>query len=116
MAGGPAMGEDATDYFVRTPGNLRKSVLFDEKEQRAVNARLGDRKVRVANYGDGRYTPRLSALEYLCHLSRASIATPFQRVRVRAGRNPLHLDTPLDAGRHPGRPWMKDWWARSPSN
>jgi len=30
------MGEDATDYFVRTPGGLRKSVLFDEKEHRVV--------------------------------------------------------------------------------
>jgi hypothetical protein len=26
------MGEDATDYFFRTPGELRKSGLFDEKD------------------------------------------------------------------------------------
>ena len=99
------MGEDATDYFVGTRGGLRKSVLFDEKEQRAVNARLGDRKVRVANYGDGRYKPRLSALEYLCHLSRASIATPFKRVRARAFFNPT-------SGYAPGEIhfiWIRRW-------
>jgi TnpA family transposase len=47
MAGSPATGEDATDYFFRTPGELRKSGLFDEKDhcgskltslQQAVNA------------------------------------------------------------------------------
>jgi len=32
MAGSPATGEDATDYFFRTPGELRKSGLFDEKD------------------------------------------------------------------------------------
>jgi hypothetical protein len=74
------MGEDATDYFVRTPGGLRKSVLFDEKEHRVVKARLDDRKDRVVKYGDGRSKPRLSALEYLCRLSPAGIGTPFQPV------------------------------------
>jgi hypothetical protein len=28
----PATGEDATDYFFRTPGELCKSGLFDEKD------------------------------------------------------------------------------------
>jgi hypothetical protein len=32
MASSPATGEDATDYFFRTPGELRKSGLFDEKD------------------------------------------------------------------------------------
>jgi acyl-CoA synthetase (AMP-forming)/AMP-acid ligase II len=32
MAGGPAAGEDATDYFVGIPDELRKSALFDKKD------------------------------------------------------------------------------------
>jgi hypothetical protein len=56
MTGSPATGEDATDYFFRTPGELRKSRLFDEK------------------------APCGSKLEYLCRLPHAAIGTPFQCV------------------------------------
>jgi hypothetical protein len=52
MAGSPATGEDATDYFFRTPGELGKSGLFDEKPLR-VKAQVVDRKDRGVKYGNG---------------------------------------------------------------
>jgi hypothetical protein len=64
MAGGPATGEDATDYEVGIPDELRKSVLFDGKEHCGVKAHVVDRKDRVVKYGkglsaDGRYSETL---------------------------------------------------------
>jgi hypothetical protein len=53
MAGGPATGEDATDYDVGIPDELRKSVLFDGKEHCGVKAHVVDQKDRVAKYGKG---------------------------------------------------------------
>jgi len=57
MAGGPATGEDATDYDVGIPDELRKCVLFDEKEHCRVKAHVADRKNRVVKYSNGRYKP-----------------------------------------------------------
>jgi hypothetical protein len=69
MAGSPATGEDATAYFFRTPGELCKSGLFDEKD------------------------PSGSKLEYVCRFSHAGIGTPFQCVQIT--RPSLHHPAPL---------------------
>ncbi len=52
--GGPATGEDATDYVVGIPDEPRKCVLFDEKEHCGVKvkAHVVDRKDRVVKYGN----------------------------------------------------------------
>ena len=42
MAGSPATGEDATDYFFRTPGELGKSGLFDEKDHCGSKLKYGN--------------------------------------------------------------------------
>ncbi len=90
VVGGPAIGEDATDYFVGTRGGLSKSVLFDEREHRVVKPRLGDRKDRVVKYGDGQSKQRLSALKYLGRVSHAGIGTPF----LMCPNNPTRLHHP----------------------
>jgi hypothetical protein len=54
MAGGPATGEDATDYDVGILEKLRKSVLFDEKDHCGVKAHVVDQNDCVVKFGNGR--------------------------------------------------------------
>jgi hypothetical protein len=86
MTGGLAAGEDAIDYDVGIPDELRKSVLFDEKEHCPARDNCeADSALRGCEFFEGRVVlggERVSELEYLCRRSRAGIGTPSQPVQI----------------------------------